>query len=535
MTPVTCRAVCYPQFSKPAGLGFEALPRVSSETKAEPRMGITQREPEEGSVSHQPASLPPGKRLRSVYFWAMSGTFGAQGALWVLSLLVMRVLQPGDYGLVGIIAVFFGFCRTVQDAGLGAAIVQTPNLTRRLLNATFWFFIVVSVVLTLGGIVAAPFLGRAKGETRLPAVMCTLALAFIIVAIRAVPMALITRKLEFRQRSTAEVYSAVLGSVTTVILAYTGHGVWSLVFGNLANETLLTSLCCYHARWRPDFDCDWQALKQLLRFGLPVTGSILLWQFYIDSDFLMIGLLLGSGQLGFYTLAWQLGMVPADRLSAVLNKANLPVFSSLQNDPEGIRRHWGRLVSMVAWVSFPVAVGIALVGGQFLHLCLPPKWDGAAPILPALSILGGVRSISVILPSVLMALGKPSKLFIYNIVSSIVYPIAFAFAAHFGGAVAVSWTWVVIQPLMYLWMIYLSLPLTCLRLADYFRPMQAPLVITLVMSAAVWSTGKMLFLPALPELILQVMVGVLVYAGLGTLWLWKTNQLSLDRIGLRPS
>jgi teichuronic acid exporter len=497
-------------------------------------MGITERESEEGSISNQPPSLPPGKRLRSVYFWAMSGTFGAQGALWVLSLLVMRVLQPGDYGLVGIIAVFFGFCRTVQDAGLGAAIVQTPNLNRRILNATFWFFIAVSVLLTLGGIVAAPFLGRAKGETRLPAVMTTLAFAFIIVAIRAVPMALITRKLEFRQRSTAEIYSSVIGSILTVILAYTGHGVWSLVFGNLASEVVLTGLCWFHARWRPDFDCDWQGLKELLRFGLPVTGSILLWQFYVDSDFLMIGLLLDARQLGFYTLAWQLGMVPADRLSAVLNKANLPVFSSLQNDPEGVRRHWNRLVSMVSWAAFPVAAGMALVGGEFLHLCLPAKWDGAAAILPALSILGGMRSIAVILPSVLMALGKPAKILLTNIVSSIVYPVAFAIAAHFGGAVAVSWAWVVILPVMYLWTIYLSLPLTSLRLRDYFRPMEAPLVTTLAMAIAVWSAGK-LSLPALPELILQVTLGVIVYAGLGGLWLWKTNQLSLDRIGLRYS
>ena len=356
-------------------------------------MGITEREPEEGSVSNQPADQPPAQRLRSVYFWAMSGTFAAQGALWVLSLLVMRVLQPGDYGLVGIIGVFFGFCRTVQDAGLGAAIVQTPNLNRRLLNATFWFFIAVSIVLTVGGIVGAPFLGRAKGEARLPAVMSTLAFTFIILAIRAVPMALLTRKLEFRKRSMAEIYSAVLGSVITVILAYTGHGVWSLVFGNLANEIVLTALCCFHAHWRPDFDCDWQGLKELLRFGLPVTGGILLWQFYVDSDFLVISLLLDPKQLGFYTLAWQLGMVPADRLSAVLNKANLPVFSSLQNDPDGVRRHWNRLVSMVPWTAFPVAAGIALVGGEFLHLCLPAKWDGAVPILPALSILGGMRSI----------------------------------------------------------------------------------------------------------------------------------------------
>jgi teichuronic acid exporter len=491
-------------------------------------MGATQQE--EGSSSN--AQSPPAKRLRSVYFWAMSGTFGAQGALWVLSILVMRVLQPSDYGLVGIINVFFAFCRTVQDAGLGAALVQAPNLDRRLLNATFWFFNIIGMILTVGGIAASPLLARIKHEDRLPPLMCALAFTFITVAIRAVPMALITRKLEFRQRSTAEIYAAVTGSVTTVILAYTGYGVWSLVIGNLTNEVVLTIFCCLYARWRPDLDCDWEGLKKLLRFGLPVTGTVLLWQFYIDSDFLIIGLLLDPKQLGWYSLAWQLGLVPAERLTAVLNKANLPVFSSLQGNPDGIRRHWSKLLSMVSWAAFPVAAGMALVGGAFLHLCLPDKWGGAAAILPALCLLGGVRSITIILPSVLTALGKPSKLFLYNLVSAIIYPLAFLITAHFFGALGVAWTWVVINPLMYLWMIYLSLPLTPLRLRDYFRPMNAPLVVTLLMSAAVWATGRMLHFPALPQFIVQVAVGMIVYAGIGGLWLKKTNQLSLDRIGL---
>jgi O-antigen/teichoic acid export membrane protein len=462
----------------------------------------------------------------------MSGTFGAQGALWIISILVMRVLQPSDYGLVGIITVFFSFCRTVQDAGLGAALVQTPNLSRRVLNATFWFFLTVGALLTLIGIAGAPLLARVKHEDRLPPLMCALAFTFITVAIRAVPMALITRNLQFRQRSMAELYSAVSGSIATLILAYTGSGVWSLVIGNLVNEFVLTVLCCIYARWRPDLDCDWQAFRQLLRFGLPVTGSVLLWQFYIDSDFLVIGLLLNSSQLGWYTLAWQLGLVPADRLTAVLNKANLPVFSNLQDNPDGLRRHWSKLLSMVSWVAFPVAAGMALVGGLFIHLCLPPKWNGTVPILPALSLLGGIRSITIILPSVLTALGKPSKLFFYNLVGSIVFPIAFLVSAHYFGPVGVAWTWVVINPLLYLWMISFSLPLTPLRLSDHFRPMIAPLIVTLMMALAVWATGRMISLPDLPQFIVLVAVGMIVYAGVGGLWLKKTNQLSLDRIGL---
>src|SRR5215472_8361978 len=134
-------------------------------------------------------------RLRSVYLWAMSGTLGVQGALWAISLLVMRLLQPSDYGLVGIIAVFCGFFRTVQDAGLGPALVQCPKLSRRLLNSTFWFFVITSMLLVAISFISAPLLGHIKGETRLPGVMRALSFAFILGGVRAVPIAILTRSL----------------------------------------------------------------------------------------------------------------------------------------------------------------------------------------------------------------------------------------------------------------------------------------------------------------------------------------------------
>lgn len=462
----------------------------------------------------------------------MSGTLGAQGALWILSLLVMRRLQPGDYGLIGIVQVFFAFCRTVQDAGLTAAIVQTPNLNRRLLNAAFWFFVAVGVLLTTAGILAAPLLAHMKGESRLPPVMRALSVVFIILGLRTVPMALLTRQLDFKRRTSAEISSAVIGSLTTLALAYSNFGVWSLVIGNLAMEASQGLAFWFYARWSPGIDCAWQELKRLLHFGLSVTGSTLLWQFYVDSDFLVIGLLLGPAQLGLYTVAWQFAMMPADRLSGVLNKANIPVFSTLQDNPDGIRRHWHKLMSLVGWTAFPVAAGLALVGGDFIRFALTSKWTGVIPLLPPLCILGAIRAITIILPSLVVALGKPFKLLLNNVVSSIVYPIVFALSAHWGGALAVARAWIPTSLILYLWMISISLPLTPLRLRDYFSSLVAPALTTAIMAASVLAIDAQLPAAALPHLVTKILVGATVYCTLAAFWLWKTDQLSLDRIGL---
>jgi len=463
----------------------------------------------------------------------MSGTLGVQGALWALSLLVMRLLQPSDYGVVGIVAVFFGFFRTVQDAGLGSALIQSPKVNRQLLNSTFWFFVITSILLAAVSFTAAPLLGYMKGETRLPAVMRVLSVAFVAGGVRAVPMALLTRSLRFKERSIAEISSAIIGSVATIILALDNYGIWSLVAGNLLTETLLTGMCWFYAGWRPGFDFDWTGLKPILSFGLPVMASTILWQFYFDSDFLVIGILLGPDQLGLYTIAWQIGLIPAERLSAILNKANLPVFSQMKDDSEAIRRHWNKLISMVAWTAFPIAAGMALVGGDFVRVFLAAKWSGSIPLLAPLCILGGMRSIFVVLPSLLVAVGSPAKLLKFNFTCCVVYPLVFAACAHFGGALWVAWAWAILCPLFYLWMIDLCYRLIPLRGTDYFAPLQAPFVTTLVMSGLVWVAGRIVSLPDFAHLTIEVMMGVFSYCALGILWLWKTDQLSLNRLGLR--
>jgi O-antigen/teichoic acid export membrane protein len=463
----------------------------------------------------------------------MSGTLGVQGALWALSLLVMRLLQPSDYGLVGIVAVFFGMFRTVQDAGIGPALVQCPTLNRRLLNSAFWFFVITSTLIVAVTFIGAPLLGLLKGETRLPGVMRALSLTFIVGGIRAVPMALLTRTLRFRERTIAEISSAAIGSLATLALAFASYGVWSLVAGNLVTETALAAISWIYAGWSPGRDCDWAGLKPILRFGLPVMMSTILWQFYFDSDFLMIGILLGPQQLGLYTIAWQIGLIPAERISAVLNKANLPVFSQMKDDPERIRRHWNTLMSMVAWTAFPVAAGMALVGGDFIRVFLAMKWTGSIPLLVPLCILGGIRAIVVILPSLLVAVGRPDKLLKFNFTCCVIYPIAFAACARFGGTLWVAWTWVILCPLFYIWMVHISYGLTPLRGTDYFAPLQAPFVTTLLMATLVWVASRLVSSPDLAHLIFQVLIGAISYCVLGGLWLRRTHQLSLDRIGLR--
>lgn len=467
---------------------------------------------------------PRGRPVRAAYAWAAGGTFAAQGVLWLLSLVVMGILQPADYGLVGIINVFFSFCRTVQDAGLSTAIVQRPSVDRRLLSSAFWFFVATGVFLTLAGIGAAPIVAALKAEPRIPGLMRALAVNFTLLGIRTVPTSLLTKALDFRKRSVAEILGAATGALTTVSLALTHHGVWSLALGGIAAEAGTTLFTWRFARWTPAREFDWSDIKSLMRIGLPVSGAQLIWQFYIQSDFLMIGLLLGTQQLGWYTLAWQLAMVPVDRLTAVMNKANLPVFASMQSEPDRLRSHWHQVIGSIAWVTFPMAAGLALVGGDLIHSILPAKWSGAIPALTPLAILGGVRSIAIVLPNLLTAVGKPGRNLLFSCVAACVYPPVFAFAAKAGGIRAVGWAWVIVAPILMLFMVRLALRVTPLTLSDYFSPLAAPFASTAMMSILVWWLSNSLNVKPLTRLEILVAAGIFSYAAVAGLWFRTTGR-----------
>jgi O-antigen/teichoic acid export membrane protein len=231
-----------------------------------------------------------------------------------------------------------------------------------------------------------------------------------------------------------------------------------------------------------------------------------------------------------YTLAWQIAMVPVERLAAALNKANFPVFASLMKDPPEARAHFRTMVRTVAGIAFPAAAGIAIVGPEFIQLVLKPKWVGAIPVLRQLSILGAMRAVGIVVPSLISAAGKPRIAVTYNAICSVVYPLAFAVAAWRWGIAGVGWAWVILYPVLAAALIQMAIQRTPLEWGDILTPLKYPLLGTAVMCLAVVTVGRWIQLPPVPHVALQISVGVIVYGSVAFGWLWRTGRLSSIRL-----
>ena len=180
------------------------------------------------------------KVVRGLY-WTGGTRLLGQAVTWLITIVVIRLLTPDDYGLLALAAVFVGFLFVLAEAGLGAALVQAPQLDDTKLRAIFAAVILVNSIFTAALIVAAPLIASFFSDSRLASVLQVLSAQLLLSIFAVIPTAILTRSLDFRRLSLIGLIASICGSLCTLALALSGYGVWSLVAGSLVTSTLNTA------------------------------------------------------------------------------------------------------------------------------------------------------------------------------------------------------------------------------------------------------------------------------------------------------
>lgn len=448
------------------------------------------------------------------FLWVSSARMVSQTFSWLISILLARLLLPADFGLVALAWVVVGFLDLINELGIGAAIVQKKDLAPADSHTMFWLSLGAAIVfygLTYG---AAPWIALFFEKEALSSLVRVLALTVILGGMRTVPFNLLTKELVFSKRSVAEFCSVVAGGAVSVTLALSGHGVWSLAYGTLAQQVILTVLVFAFAGWRPRWMFAWERARGLLRFGTAIMSSRVLWYTYISSDAMIVGKLLGDKLLGYYSMAMQLSMLPMQKVTGIVNQVAFPVFSRLQDDREALKTYFLKITRSVALLTFPTMMGLFLVSDSLITTLLTDKWLPAVGIFKLLCVSGALKSIDAIIPNLLMAKGKPEAVVRYNIVCLLTLPPAFLVGSWFG-LTGVGYAWIVTYPFVSAYLYRSGLGEAGISLGEYLGTLKPAVMASVIMAA-----GVMLFQTAdlvwygrnlYVTLIGACMVGAIVY------------------------
>ncbi|MBI3776437.1 MAG: oligosaccharide flippase family protein, partial [Gammaproteobacteria bacterium] len=196
-------------------------------------------------------------RARVLYAlaWSAAGRFGSQLISWLITILVIRILTPDDYGLIAMAAVLISFLIAVNDLGLDAVLVQKQDLSPSDREHIFGVVIAINVILFGLLTLTAPWIAGFYNEPRLTAIIGALAFQFLFHMFDTLPQSRLERDLAYKGRSIVDMVSALTGSVATITLALLDFGVWALVWGSLTTTAIrtiglnLTSPCLVWPRW----------------------------------------------------------------------------------------------------------------------------------------------------------------------------------------------------------------------------------------------------------------------------------------------
>jgi teichuronic acid exporter len=447
--------------------------------------------------------------------WSAAGKFSGQLISWAITIIVMRLLTPGDYGLMAMAGVFIAFLFLLNELGLGAALIQRQEMNETILRQTFGMLLVINLCLFLTLLFTAPLIASFFNEQRVVPIIRLLSTQFIMMPFTIIPQSLLIREMDFKGISIVEFISALAGSGVTLSLALNGFGVWSLVWGSMAiimSRTIGLNIISAYLHF-PILSI--RGMAKAITFGGYVTISRVLWFFYTQADIFIIGKLLGKEMLGFYSVAMNLSSLPMEKVSGIINQVAFPAFSSIQTESQKVRANFLKGVRVMSFLAFPVLWGMSSVAPELVAVLLGDKWKLAVVPFQLLSLVIPIRMVSSLISSATLGLGRPDIDFFNLLLASVVIPMGILIGVHWG-LFGVSLAWVILYPLVFLRYLSRVVPVIKIRILDVLTAMAPPITAALVMYLTV--IGIKMFLGAdvksIGHLALLIIGGSMVYVGL---------------------
>ena len=303
---------------------------------------------------------------------------------FVVELYLARKLAPSDYGLVGMLAIFFALAGVLVDSGFSSALIQRQNRTREDFSTVFVFNIVASISIYLLFVVLAPSIAAFYNAPLLKTIIYVSALSFIIRGFTSIHFAKLNIDLRFSTLSKIHLVGHFVAGITGVLLAYFGFGIWALVFQGIASSLITGVVVWICSGLKPSIAFSTKSFKRLFSYGGNMLGSGLINVVYGNLYTLVIGKGFSPAAVGFYNRANGYSSMPSNIVTDIALRVNFPILVKLQEDNERLISAYEKLLKVPFFVLYPILVGIIVCAEPLITVMIGEKW---LPCVPYMQIL----------------------------------------------------------------------------------------------------------------------------------------------------
>lgn len=455
------------------------------------------------------------KKTISGLFWSFSDLIANQGIQFIIQVILARLLVPKDFGIIGMITVFIAISQSFIDSGFTNALIREKDPSQEDYSTVFYFNLLMAALMYIVLFFSAGAISNFFKEPQLVAILRVIAIVLIINSFGLIQRTMLTKSINFKTQTKISVISSILSGIIAVIFAYTGHGVWSLVIKTLSMQLVQSLLLCIYNRWMPSLVFKIDSFKRLFGFGWKLLVSGLINTLYNNLYFLIIGKSFSAVELGYYTNAQKLRDSASQSITASVQKVSYPVLSSIKEDEDKLRAAYKKIIKTSVFITFPLMIGLAVVGNPLIRLIFGQKWVNSIPYFQILCFAGMLFPLHAINLNILQVKGRSDLFLRLEIIKKIIGLTLIAIVLFFKiGINGLLWAAVLSSYIGYFINSYYSAELLSYSTIEQIKDITPAFIASVLMAIVVYFSSAIIPDSNLVKIIAQIIIGVVVYIGL---------------------
>lgn len=354
--------------------------------------------------------------------WTALEQFSTQAISFVISIILARLLNPTDYGTIGVLSIFMAVSGVFIDSGFGQALIRKIDIKEEDYSTIFYFNLVVSVLCYFLLFACSPLIATFFKMPILSPIVKVYCLTLVINAFGTVPRTKLTKDLDFKAIAKVNVISTIFSGVIGVALAYAGWGVWALVWQAVLSGIFSNIVLLIISRWKPIRAFSKIAFKEMFGFGSKLLASGLIWQVYANLAPIIIGKFFSARDLGLYSRGANIAQLPANTIFGVISKVTYPILAKIQNDIDRLILVYRKYIKVTSMLIIFSLLLLAALAKPVVLILLTEKWEACVIFLQLFALTVMTDHIDKLNLNLLTVVGRSDlilKLEIYKRIISL--------------------------------------------------------------------------------------------------------------------
>ncbi len=319
--------------------------------------------------------------------WSLLETFSVQIVQLIVGIILARILDPKDYGLIALTGIFTSISAAITDGGFEKILIQRKNLLPIQISTVFYINVLLGTFMMLSLIFSAPFISIFFSAPDLTPILQVTSIGILLTALTQTQQTLILKELHFKKISKIRIATSLIGGILGIILAYSGFGVWALVYSILVPQIFRALFFWIRASWYPQLKFSYQSVKSLIPYGLNILGSSIFFFIIQQFNVFIVGKYYNKTELGLFNRGSKFPDLVIYVIQSVVLKMSLPLFSKLQDQPDALLSIVKKTNKIVAFISFPLLMLLFLKAEDITILLFTEKWRGSIIFLQLFCIV----------------------------------------------------------------------------------------------------------------------------------------------------